>query len=138
MPAEEQALIDHVRHYMRAVDAVHKKHFPLIGQGSSSLPGGGFCQELESVRERYLIPQKRGWGGGIFDPPPYARAAAPDTVFQAELLSEKRGTVTVLANKQDFRFSLQRRKDGWKISSITERFHSPDRTVEYRWRRTDL
>ena len=47
--------------------------------------------------------------------------------------------VTVLTNgKLDFRFTLQRRKDGWKISSIAERFHSPDRTVEYQWRWTDL
>jgi len=134
MLAEELALIDHVQSYMRAVDAVHHKHFLPVGQGS-----GSFCQELESVREHYLVPQKRNWAGGVFDPPPFSRAAAPDTVFQAELLSEKRGMVTVLGHsKQDFRFSLQRRKDGWKISSIAERFHSPDRTVEYQWRRTDL
>ncbi len=77
---------------------------------------------------------KNGIGRGV-----YSEAEAPNTVFQAELVSEKRGMVTVLTNgKLDFRFTLQRRKDGWKISSIAERFHSPDRTVEYQWRWTDL
>ena len=108
---EEQILIDHARNYMQAVNAVHRKYIPLYREGQ----------------------------GGLFNPPPYSEAEAPNTVFQAELVSEKRGMVTVLTNgKLDFRFTLQRRKDGWKISSIAERFHSPDRTVEYQWRWTDL
>lgn len=136
---EEQILVDHVRNYMQAVNAVHQKHLPLVNRGTSSLPGGDFCQELVAVREHYLVPKKRDWLGGRFNPPPYSEAEAPNTVFQAQLVSEKRGMVTVLTNgKLDFRFTLQRRKDGWKISSIAERFHSPDRTVEYQWRWTDL
>ena len=135
---EEQILIDHARNYMQAVNAVHRKYIPLYREGKRDL-FGSYRQELELVREHYLVPKKRDWQGGLFNPPPYSEAEAPNTVFQAELVSEKRGIVTVLTNgKLDFRFTLQRRKDGWKISSIAERFHSPDRTVEYQWRWTDL
>jgi len=138
MPAEEQALIVHVQSYMRAVNAVHQKHFSLTDPGSSSLPGSDFCKELELVREHYLVPKKRDWIGGIFDPPPYSEAETPDTAFEAELVSEKRGIVTVLTGgRLDFRFSLQRRKEGWRISAMSQRYHSPDRSVEYRWVWTD-
>ena len=57
---EEQILIDHARNYMQAVNAVHRKYIPLYREGKRDL-FGSYRQELELVREHYLVP-KNGIG----------------------------------------------------------------------------
>lgn len=130
----DKEILDLIVSFTRQLNELDKKYHPLLqdkDQDSSAVFTAHRADALK-IYSQYLTQRERTCYTGISSPPKFSGV---EKMERGTVEWGKNRAVATIYTKDslDFQFTLICKNGQWLINSYKQRYHTADRTVEYKW-----